>query len=180
MPGNTFGQAFRVTTFGESHGVALGVIIDGCPPRLPLTASDIQKELDKRRPGRRLTTPRKEPDKVEILSGVFEGQTTGTPIAQIVYNRDADSSKYEAIKDIFRPGHGDFTYWHKYGIRDWRGGGRSSGRETVARVAAGAVAQKVLDTVGIKVYAYTVALGGIYVRECDLKFIEENPLFCCD
>jgi chorismate synthase len=180
MPGNTFGQAFRVTTFGESHGVALGVIIDGCPPRLPLTASDIQKELDKRRPGRRLTTPRKEPDKVEILSGVFEGQTTGTPIALIVYNRDADSSKYEAIKDIFRPGHGDFTYWHKYGIRDWRGGGRSSGRETVARVAAGAVAQKVLDTVGIKVYAYTVALGGIYVRECDLKFIEENPLFCCD
>ncbi|MDL1955805.1 MAG: chorismate synthase [Candidatus Desulfofervidus auxilii] len=180
MPGNSFGQAFKVTTFGESHGVALGVIIDGCPPQLPLLAEDIQKELEKRRPGKRLTTPRREPDKVEILSGVFEGKTTGTPIALIIYNRDVDSSKYEKIKDIFRPGHGDFTYLKKYGIRDWRGGGRASGRETVARVAAGAVAQKVLDTVGIKVFAYTVALGGIKAKNCDLNFIEKNSLFCCD
>ncbi|CAD7777139.1 Chorismate synthase [Candidatus Methanoperedenaceae archaeon GB50] len=144
MPGNSFGQAFRITTFGESHGIALGVIIDGCPPKLPLTAADIQEELDKRRPGRRLTTPRREPDRVEILSGVFEGKTLGTPITLIVYNQDVDSSKYEAIKDVFRPGHGDFTYFKKYGIRDWRGGGRSSGRETVARVAAGAVGPKVV------------------------------------
>ncbi len=180
MPGNTFGQAFRVTTFGESHGIALGVVIDGCPPKLRLTPEDIQKELDKRRPGRQLTTPRKEPDRVEILSGVFEGLTTGTPIAMVVYNRDVDSSKYEAIKDIFRPGHGDYTYFKKYGLRDWRGGGRSSGRETVARVAAGAVAQKVLDTARIEVYAYTVSLGGIWAKTCNLDFIEKNSLFCCD
>ena len=180
MPGNSFGQAFRITTFGESHGIALGVIIDGCPPKLPLTAADIQEELDKRRPGRKLTTPRREPDRVEILSGVFEGKTLGTPITLIVYNQDVDSSKYEAIKDVFRPGHGDFTYFKKYGIRDWRGGGRSSGRETVARVAAGAVAQRLLDRWKIKVYAYTVALGGIYTQECDLDFIEKNALFCCD
>jgi chorismate synthase len=180
MPGNSFGQTFRVTTFGESHGMALGVIIDGCPSRLSLTAQDIQRELDKRRPGQKLTTPRKEPDKVEILSGVFEGKTSGTPITLVIYNRDVDSSKYEAIKDVFRPGHGDFTYFKKYGIRNWRGGGRSSGRETVARVAAGAVAQRVLDMAGIKIYAYTVALGKIYIQECDLDFIEQNPLFCCD
>ena len=180
MPGNSFGQAFRITTFGESHGIALGVIIDGCPPRLPLTAKDIQKELDKRRPGQKLTTSRQEPDKVEIISGIFEGETLGTPITLIIFNRDVDSSKYEPIKTIFRPGHGDFTYFKKYGIRDWRGGGRSSGRETVARVAAGAVAQRVLDTVGVKIYAYTVALGGIYAQECDLDFVENNLLFCCD
>jgi len=180
MPGNTFGQAFKITTFGESHGVALGVIIDGCPPKLPLCEEDIQNELEKRRPGKRLTTPRREPDRVEILSGVFEGKTTGTPIALIIYNRDVDSSKYEAIKNVFRPGHGDITYFKKYGIRDWRGGGRSSGRETVARVAAGAVAKKVLDEVGISVFAYTVALGGVKTKKCDLDFIEKNPLFCCD
>jgi chorismate synthase len=180
MSGNSFGEIFRITTFGESHGVALGVVIDGCPPRLVLKEEDIQKELDKRRPGKELTTTRQEPDKVEIISGVFDGQTTGTPIALIVYNKDVDSTKYKGIKDVFRPGHGDFTYFKKYGVYDWRGGGRASGRETVARVAAGAVAQKILDSVDIKVYTYTVALGGIYAKQRDLGFIEKNPLFCCD
>lgn len=180
MPGNSFGQCFCITTFGESHGIALGVIIDGCPPNLPLNESDIQRELDKRAPGKRLTTPRKEPDKVEILSGTFEGKTTGTPITLVIFNKDIDSSKYEPIKDLFRPGHGDFTYFKKYGIRDWKGGGRASGRETVARVAAGAVAKKVLNTEGIKVIAYTLALGGIWAKERDLDFIYKNSLFCCD
>jgi chorismate synthase len=180
MPGNSFGQCFRITTFGESHGIALGVIIDGCPPNLPLNESDIQRELDKRAPGKRLTTPRKEPDKVEILSGIFEGKTTGTPITLVIFNKDVDSSKYEPIKDLFRPGHGDFTYFKKYGIRDWKGGGRASGRETVARVAAGAVAKKVLNTEGIRVIAYTVAIGGIWVKERDLDFVGKNPVFCCD
>lgn len=180
MPGNSFGQCFCITTFGESHGIALGVIIDGCPPNLPLNESDIQRELDKRAPGKRLTTPRKEPDKVEILSGTFEGKTTGAPITLVIFNKDIDSTKYEPIKDLFRPGHGDFTYFKKYGIRDWKGGGRASGRETVARVAAGAVAKKVLDTEGIRVIAYTVALGKIRVKERDLDFVYKNPLFCCD
>jgi len=180
MPGNSFGQCFRITTFGESHGIALGVIIDGCPPNLPLTAQDIQGELDRRAPGKGLTTPRKEPDKVEVLSGTFEGKTTGTPITLIIYNKDVDSSKYEPIKDLFRPGHGDFTYLKKYGIRDYRGGGRASGRETVARVAAGAVAKKVLSAEGIDVMAYTIALGGIWAKERDLDFVNKNPLFCCD
>ncbi len=179
--GNTFGHYFRVTTWGESHGPALGAVIDGCPPRLPLSEEDIQKELEKRRPGKRgLTTSRKEPDRVQILSGVFEGRTTGTPISLLVWNRDADSSAYEKIKDLYRPGHADYTYEKKYGIRDWRGGGRASGRETVARVAAAAVAQKLLDIHEIEVIAYTVSLGDIRIAEKDLSEVDADPLFCPD
>ena len=143
MAGNTFGQVFRVTTWGESHGPALGAVIDGCPPRLPLSPEDVQLELDRRRPGVQAhASSRREPDQVEILSGIFEGRTTGTPISLIVYNRDVRSQDYDALREVFRPGHGDLTYQAKYGIRDHRGGGRASARETVARVAAGAVAKK--------------------------------------
>lgn len=182
MPGNTFGHVFRVTTWGESHGPAIGVVIDGCPPKLPLEPNYIQAALDKRRPGKGgiAETTRKEPDRVEILSGVFEGLTTGTPISLIIHNKDAKSSSYDDLKDIFRPGHGDMTYWAKYGIRDHRGGGRASGRETAARVAAGAVAQLVLDKVGIEVIAHTVCLGGIWAHQMDKDVIEKNRLFCAD
>ena len=149
---NTFGRSFRITTFGESHGQALGVVIDGCPAMIPLSAEDIQPVLDRRRPGTGpLTSPRAEPDQVEILSGVFEGKTTGMPIALIVRNTDARSSDYDALREVFRPGHADYTFHEKYGFRDHRGGGRSSGRETVARVAAGAVAAKCLARIGIAI-----------------------------
>ncbi|WP_298667616.1 chorismate synthase [uncultured Methanofollis sp.] len=148
---NTFGQFFRVTTFGESHGPAIGAVIDGVPPGLPLSAGDIQPMLDRRRPGGPLASPRKETDDVEVLSGVFEGKTTGTPIALLIRNRDVQSGDYDALRDVFRPGHADYTYLQKYGLRDHRGGGRSSGRETAARVAAGAVAVAVLKTHGIAV-----------------------------
>jgi len=182
VPGNTFGQYFRITTWGESHGPALGVVIDGCPPCLALDKTIIQKTLDKRRPGKGgpAESPRKEPDIVEILSGVFEGQTTGTPILLIIRNQDAKSQAYDQLREVFRPGHGDYTYWKKYGIRDHRGGGRASGRETAARVAAAAVAQVFLDTVGIKVIAYTVALGKVRAQKCDLGVVNQNRLFCPD
>jgi len=181
MAGNTFGQVFKVTTWGESHGPALGAVIDGCPPRLPLTAADIQAELARRRPGVQAhASPRREPDQVEILSGVFEGLTTGTPISLIIYNRDVRSQDYEALREVFRPGHGDFTYQAKYGIRDHRGGGRAAARETVARVAAGAVAQKVLDKENIQVLAYTLELGGVRARLQDITKIWDNPFFCPD
>jgi chorismate synthase len=181
MSGNTFGKIFRLTTWGESHGPALGAVIDGCPPRLPLTAADINLELARRRPGTSIhTTSRREPDEVEILSGVFQGQTTGTPISLIIFNRDVKSEAYEPLKEIFRPGHGDFTYQAKYGIRDHRGGGRASARETVARVAGGAVAQKILDTVGLQVVSYTLELGGIRARQFLWESRWENPFFCPD
>lgn len=181
MAGNTFGKVFRVTTWGESHGPALGAVIDGCPPRLPLTPADIERELARRRPGTSpYTTPRREPDKVEILSGTFNGLTTGTPISLIIYNRDVKSEAYEPLRDIYRPGHGDFTYEAKYGLRDHRGGGRASARETVARVAAGAVAQKVLDLAGITVLAYTLELGGIRAQTWQREAIDANPFFCPD
>jgi len=182
MPGNSFGQCFRITTWGESHGPALGVVIDGCPPRVPLSEQYIQKELDRRRPGKGgvAETSRKEPDKVHILSGVFEGFTTGTPISLLIYNKDAKSSAYDNLKDVFRPGHGDLTYYEKYGIRDHRGGGRSSGRETAARVAAGAVAQAILDKFGIEVISYTVGLGGISTKKRDLSFVYKNYFFAPD
>jgi len=182
MPGNTFGQYFRVTTWGESHGPALGVVIDGCPPRLPMSEAIIQEALDKRRPGKGglAETARKESDRIEILSGTFEGKTTGTPISMLIRNQDARSEAYDHLRDVFRPGHGDYTYWKKYGIRDHRGGGRSSGRETAARVAAAAVAQILLDTVDIHVTAYTVAMGSVSVRRRNLDAISQNRLFCPD
>jgi chorismate synthase len=149
---NTFGRSFRITTFGESHGPAIGVVIDGCPPGIPISETDIQPALDRRSPGRdRLASPRKEPDRVEILSGVFEGRTTGMPIAMLIRNIDVRSSDYDELKNLYRPGHADYTYQMKYGIRDHRGGGRSSGRETAARVAAGAVALLILKEAGITV-----------------------------
>lgn len=181
MSGNSFGKAFVITTWGESHGPGLGVVIDGCPPRLHLETSNIQAELDRRRPsGAPGTTPRKEPDSVEILSGVFNGMTTGTPISLAIYNKDADSRSYEKMKDVFRPGHGDLTYQKKYGIRDWRGGGRSSGRETAARVAAGAVAKQILDQQGIQVVAYTLELAGIKSRQISYEAISKNPFYAPD
>ncbi len=182
MAGNTFGTAFRVTTWGESHGPALGAVIDGCPPRLRLSEQIIQDALDKRKPGKGgpVETSRKEPDRVHILSGTFEGMTTGTPLSLLIWNKDARSKSYDHLKEIFRPGHGDYTYLKRYGIRDHRGGGRSSGRETAARVAAGAVAQLVLDLFHIEVLAYTVSLAGVDAVQRDLKEIENNRLFCPD
>jgi chorismate synthase len=181
MPGNTFGTVFRVTTWGESHGPALGAVVDGCPPGLTLSADDINEELAWRKSrDSRVSTSRREPDHAEILSGVFEGRTTGTPISLVIYNRDVDSSAYDQLKDLFRPGHADYTYWHKYGIRDRRGGGRASGRETVARVAAGGVAKKILDQHGITVFAYTLTLGGIRAQKMDFAEIYKNTLFCPD
>ncbi len=186
MPGNSFGQSFRITTFGESHGPALGVVIDGCPPLLDLSEDDIQPEMDRRRPGQSaVTTARKEDDVVHILSGVFEGKTTGMPIAIVIHNEDQRSRDYSDIKDKFRPGHADFTYLAKYGIRDYRGGGRASARETVARVAAGAVAKKLLSADGVGVLGYTVQVGVICMPEMGaaditLETIEANPVRCPD
>ena len=182
MPGNTFGKYFCVTTWGESHGPAIGAVIDGCPPGLLLSPDVIQEELDRRRPGKGgvSETSRREPDRVEILSGTFEGRTTGTPISLVIWNKDPKPGAYDALKDVFRPGHGDITYLKKYGIRDHRGGGRASGRETAARVAAGAVAKILLQRHGIEVMAYTVALGGIWAGKRDLSRIRENPFFCPD
>jgi len=181
MSGNTLGALFRVTTFGESHGPALGAVIDGCPPGLELTAVDIQEEVDRRRPaGNAASTSRQEEDRVEILSGIFEGKTTGTPIAVLIRNREADSGAYEELREVFRPGHGDFTYMKKYGIRDHRGGGRASGRETAARVAAGAVARKLLAREGIAVSGCTVELGGIGIETRSDTAIGSNRLRCPD
>lgn len=175
MAGNTFGQIFKVTTFGESHGIAIGVVIDGVPPNLELKEDDIQFDLDRRRPGQsKITTQRQEEDKVQILSGVFEGKTTGASLAMIIYNKDQRSKDYSELKDVFRPGHADYTYFKKYGIRDYRGGGRSSGRETACRVAAGAVAKKILDKLNIKVIAYTLAVADIYAKKKDFAVIEKN------
>lgn len=181
MAGNTFGQVFRVTTFGESHGIALGGIVDGCPSGLNLSESDLQIDLDRRKPGQnRLQTQRKEPDTVQLLSGVFEGLTTGTPIAFAVFNEDFRSKDYSAIKDKFRPGHADYTYFKKYGMRDYRGGGRSSARETLARVAAGAIARKILAAEGIKIVGYVSQIGDIKVSKVLPEEISKNRLFCPD
>lgn len=181
MGGNSFGTLFRVTTWGESHGKALGVVIDGCPPKMGLSVEDIQKELDRRRPGQGMgSSPRKERDRVEILSGIFEGKTTGTPLSLLVWNEDVDSRPYEEMKDIFRPGQADFTYQAKYGIRDYRGGGRASARETVGRVAAGAVAKKILEKEKVGIVAYTMELGGVRAEKIDCEEIERNFLRCPD
>ncbi len=188
MSGNTIGVLFRVTTWGESHGRATGAVVDGCPPGIELAERDIQGALDRRRPGRADTSSsRQEADAVEILSGVFDGRTTGTPISLMISNTDALEEDYDAFKEIFRPGHGDFTYFHKYGIRDHRGGGRASGRETAARVAAGAIAAKIIARAGMSVTAYTKALGGIIadsslyaLDRIDGEKIRSNKLCCPD
>ena len=181
MPGNIFGKLFRITTWGESHGPAVGVVIDGCPPKLPLDESMIQKMLDRRKPGRSIaSTSRKEADQAKILSGVFEGMTNGTPIMIVVENKNANSSAYEPYKDLYRPGHGDYTYQAKYGTRDWRGGGRSSARETVGRVAAGAVARELLKRQNIDVFAFTRRLGDIEIQSFDRDVIDQNPFLCPD
>ncbi|OGP56508.1 MAG: chorismate synthase [Deltaproteobacteria bacterium RBG_13_52_11b] len=181
MGGNSFGTLFRITTWGESHGPALGVVIDGCPPGITLSSEDIQKDLDRRRPGVGTgSSPRQERDKVEVLSGVFEGKTTGTPISLLVKNEDVDSRVYEEWREVFRPGHADFTYQMKYGMRDHRGGGRASARETVGRVAAGAVAKKILKNEKVKVTNYTLELGGIRAQRMDEEEIEKNYLRCPD
>ncbi|MCK9502978.1 MAG: chorismate synthase [Porticoccaceae bacterium] len=180
MSGNTFGKLFTVTTFGESHGVALGCIVDGCPPGMELCEADLQHDLDRRKPGQsRYTTQRREGDEVKILSGVFEGKTTGTPIGMIIENTDQRSKDYSKIKDQFRPAHADYTYQKKYGIRDYRGGGRSSARETSVRVAAGAVAKKYLrQAFGVEIFGYLSQLGPIKLDLVDKSAIETNPFFC--
>lgn len=182
MSGNTIGKIFTVTSFGESHGVAIGCTIDGCPPGLELSEQDIQVDLERRRPGKtRHTTQRREPDEVQILSGVFEGKTTGTPIGLIIYNQDQRSKDYGEIANSFRPGHADYTYQQKYGVRDYRGGGRSSARETAMRVAAGAVAKKYLkQRYGIEVKGYLSALGPIRPEKIEWSQVNDNPFFCPD
>jgi chorismate synthase len=182
MSGNTFGTLFRVASFGESHGPAIGCVVDGCPPDLDLCEADIQSELDRRRPGTsRHVTQRREPDTVEILSGVFEGKTTGTPIALLIRNQDQRSKDYGNIASTFRPGHADYTYWQKYGIRDYRGGGRSSARETAVRVAAGAIARKwLLKRYGVVVRGYLSQLGPIEIPLRDWAEVSRNPFFAPD
>jgi chorismate synthase len=182
MSGNTFGHLFTVTSFGESHGPALGCVVDGCPPGLELDEQDIQRDVERRRSGTsRYTSQRREPDRVRILSGVFEGRTTGTPIGLLVENEDQRSYDYEKIKDRFRPGHADYTYQHKYGFRDYRGGGRSSARETVMRVAAGAIARKYLaGQAGIRIQGYLAQAGDVCIEPRDLGEVDRNPFFCPD
>jgi len=182
VSGNSFGRSFVVTTFGESHGRALGCIVDGCPPGMALAESDIQHDLDRRRPGRsRHTTQRNEPDQVQMRAGVFEGLTTGTPIGLLIENTDQRSGDYGDIKDKFRPGHADYTYQQKYGIRDYRGGGRSSARETSMRVAAGAIARKYLrERLNIEIRGFLAQLGPIELAARDLSIVDDNPFFCAD
>ncbi|PLX68377.1 MAG: chorismate synthase [Denitrovibrio sp.] len=181
MAGNTFGKNFTITTFGESHGKAVGVILDGCPPMVELSVEDVQTELNRRRPGQsKVSTPRDESDKVEIYSGIFEGKTTGTPIMMMVFNKNQMSRDYDAVKSLFRPGHADFTYYSKYGMRDHRGGGRSSARETIGRVCAGAVAKKVLDRTGTKITAYVTQVGPHKAQKRDIEVIEDNIIRTCD
>lgn len=187
MSGNTFGQLFRVTTFGESHGGAVGCVVDGCPPGLKISEEDIQKDLDRRKPGQsQIVSPRKEEDKIEILSGVFEGKTTGAPIMLMAKNKDARSQDYEKLKDVFRPSHADFTYEKKYGIRNWHGSGRASARETLARVAAGAIAKKFLkEKLGIEFLAFVEQVGDIRIKDVGVgldrpELIESNIVRCPD
>jgi chorismate synthase len=182
MAGNTFGRIFAVTSFGESHGPALGCIVDGCPPGLELSEADLQGDLERRRPGTsKFTSQRREPDIVRILSGVFEGRTTGTPIALLIENEDQRSRDYDKIKDRFRPGHADYTYTQKYGFRDYRGGGRSSARETVARVAAGAIARKYLrERLNVTIHGYLAQMGDIVLEPVSPAAAYENPFYCPD
>ncbi len=178
---NTYGDIIRVTTFGESHGPAIGAVLDGIRPGIDFPYEEIQKELTRRRPGQSdVTTPRDEQDRLAVLSGVFEGKTTGAPIAMAIFNKDQDSTKYEGIKDLFRPGHADFTYYKKYGIRDYRGGGRSSGRETAGRVMCGAFVRKLLADKGVKIIAHSIEIAGIPAHICDYDAIEKNDVRCAD
>lgn len=177
MFGSSIGNIFKITTWGESHGKAVGVVVDGCPAGLPLSEEDIQIFLNRRKPGESpYSTPRNEDDQVEILSGIFEGKTTGTPISMLVWNKTARSSDYSEIASYYRPGHADYTFDEKYGFRDYRGGGRSSGRETIARVAAGAIASKFLKTLGITLQAYTYSIGSVCIQKKDFTKIYTNPL----
>jgi chorismate synthase len=182
MSGNTFGKSFCVTSFGESHGPAIGCVVDGCPPNLALTEADLQHDLERRRPGKsRHTTQRRETDEVRILSGVFEGRTTGTPIALLIENVDQRPKDYSKIKDVFRPAHSDYTYQQKYGVRDYRGGGRSSARETAVRVAAGGIAKKYLfERCGVQVRGFLAQLGTLKPAQFDWQEVERNPFFCPD
>lgn len=186
MPGNTFGQLFQIHTFGESHGGGVGAVVDGCPPGIEITVEEIQKELDRRKPGQSdITTPRKEEDTIHILSGVFEGKTTGTPILLIAYNKDTKSEDYLNLKDLYRPGHADFTYQKKYGLRDWKGSGRASARETLARVAAGAIAQKFLkQKLGIEIISFVEQVGDIKTEidfnTVNREMVESNIVRCPD
>jgi len=181
MSGSSFGEVLKIHTFGESHGGAVGVTIDGVTPGIELSERDIQAQLDRRKPGQSfITTPRAEPDTAHIMSGIFEGKTTGTPILVIMYNQDFDPGAYSEIKDKFRPGHADYTYLKKYGIRDYRGSGRASGRETAGRVAAGAIARKLLEARGVSVLAYSKRVAGISCNSYDPEAIEKNPLRACD
>lgn len=183
MSGNTFGKIFRITTWGESHGKATGVVVDGCPSKLALSEKDIQKEVDRRRPkqGSKISTTRREEDQVEILSGIFEGKTTGTPISMIVWNKDTRSQDYSNIKDLYRPGHADYTYDIKYGIRDYKGGGRASGRETLARVMAGAIAKKILKSKArTEIFGHTIKIGNLVAKKFSKAAIEKNEVRCAD
>ena len=181
MAGNSFGKIFKITTYGESHGEGVGVVVDGCPPRIDLSREDFARDMARRRSGgHSVSTPRKEKDQVEILSGVFEGRTTGAPITLFIRNQDADSRPYEILRQVFRPGHADYTYFKKYGHFDFRGGGRYSARETAARVAAGVVAGEILSPLGVKVVAYTLELGGVRAENIDMDYVEKSPLCCPD
>jgi chorismate synthase len=182
MPGNTIGKLFAVTTFGESHGPVMGCVVDGCPPGLALSEADVQADVDRRRTGTsHFVSQRRETDRVQLLSGVFEGKTTGTPIGILIENTDARSRDYERIKDRFRPGHADYTYQQKYGLRDYRGGGRASARETVMRVAAGAIARKYLaQRLDVRIYGYLSAIGSLILDAVNPAFAAENPFFCPD
>ncbi len=181
MAGNSFGKVFKITTFGESHGIGIGVIIDGCPPRISLKEEDFIKDMARRRPGRHaISTPRKEDDKVEIMSGVFEGLTTGAPVMLFIRNKDANSKPYEILRRLFRPGHADYSYYKKYTHFDFKGGGRASARETAARVAAGVVAAKVLLPLNTECIAYTLELGGIRAANINLEYLEKSPFYCPD
>jgi len=181
MAGNTFGELFNITTFGESHGKAVGVVIDGVKPNIPIDINEIQKELDKRKPGTsNITTSRKEEDRVEILSGIFEGKSTGTPICMVIWNKKQDPKAYEKIKNIFRPGYAGYTFIKKYGIYDYRGGGRASGRETIGRVAAGAIAKSMLHEYGIQIIGYTKKVGTIETKKVDLSLMDKNDIKCPD
>ncbi|HII17245.1 TPA: chorismate synthase [Candidatus Woesearchaeota archaeon] len=181
MASNSFGRHFTITTFGESHGTAIGVVVDGVPPGIAVSTADIQKELDRRKPGQSaVTTQRKEDDAAEVLSGIFEGKTTGAPIAIIVYNRNQQPKDYSNLKDVFRPGHADFTFQQKYGLRDYRGGGRQSGRETLARVAAGAIAKRLLAQEGVSITGFVRSVAGITANTIDYGQIEKNPVRCPD